>query len=90
MLVSGPGLAQDSGPRTAGLPDRVMSSAWAAASAVNSPAPGGARGRPRGRTLPGYVRGHRCDRESRPLRSATIMERCLPPRVARLVARRSG
>jgi hypothetical protein len=63
--------------RRAGGPGRVRWSAWAAAAgSVRSPAPGRARGRPGGRTVPGRASGRRRDWESRPLRSITSMKRC--------------
>ena len=57
------------------LPVRVMWSAGAAAAgAAGCPAPGRARGRFRGRAVPGQVSGRRWDGESRPLRSVTSMD----------------
>ena len=62
----------------------------AAVGAVTSPAPGRARGRPGGRTVPGRVSGHYRERESRPLRAVTSAGRCPAARAERLVERRAG
>jgi hypothetical protein len=70
-----PGRRPRTAGRRAGGPGRVRSPAWAAAAgAVRSPGRG--RRRPGGRTVPGRVGGRRRDRDSRPLRSITSVERC--------------